>query len=730
MSKPPTLQFGGMDDDDGYYYTGQTPFRKPDESKLRFHARRLISIQTLARLEYNAEVAETKFNRSLGPIELTLVGLGTAARTQAGPAVTISFILGGVVSGIAALSYAEMASMIPISGSAYTYAYATLGELAAWIISWNLILEYMVGAATVSIGWSSYFVAFVKDAFDYELSDEWTKAPIKWTSDVFELTEDYFNAPAFCIVLIVTFTIYFGIHLTAKINNVLVMFKILVLIIMIFALIPFIKTENYHPYIVPKDINSGQFGPTGILQGTSTVFFAYIGFDSISTTAQEAREPQVSLPIGILSTLGISAVIYISLSAVIMGVHNYADLHDRYPLVSVVRTTNMKWLMVLTDVGALAATTSVILVLLIAQPRVFYSMSNDGLIPRFFSKIHPKHKIPHLGTLFTGIVCAICGGLLPIEVLSDMASLGTILTFFVVNIGVIILRYTRKTVPRRFKVPGGIGAASSILLIQGAKREVIIRLLVWVGIGIVIYLFYGRRHSEVNNPRLVQNDPMRVLHENFSVDTVNYRGFNDEHLRRQYERQLGRRLGGGVSSGRVSERSCGGESGVVDDGQEYLPGGVSGTGTPRSRGSSLGKQSPPVAGPGGQEMTEIEIDRLDGTGARGNGNGADHIYQQRLQQLQHIQQQQQTTSDESDGSGVGGSGTGSGSGSWSRSRSKLLQLPYAARSSTVDRTRSENTKEDGELNYGGVENEMERKGQQSLDTLYSSSPSLPPPGGH
>ncbi|KAK3834655.1 MAG: cationic amino acid transporter-like protein [Linnemannia elongata] len=506
MSKPPTFQFGGVDDDDGYYYTGQTPFRKPNESKLRFHARRLISIQTLARLEYNAEVAETKFNRSLGPIELTLVGLGAVVGTGVYVLlVTISFILGGIISGIAALSYAEMASMIPISGSAYTYAYATLGELAAWIISWNLILEYMVGAATVSIGWSSYFVAFVWDAFGYEISDTWTRAPIDWTSEGFTFTKDKFNTPAFCILLIVTFTIYFGIHLTAKINNVLVMFKILVLIIMIFALIPFIETSNYHPYFVPRNITTGEFGATGVLQGASTVFFAYIGFDSISTTAQEAREPQVSLPIGILSTLGISAVIYVSLSAVIVGVANYESLHERYPLVAVVRLTKMKWLMVLTDVGALAATTSVILVLLIAQPRVFYSMSNDGLIPRFFSKIHPKHKIPHLGTLFTGIVCAICGGLLPIGVLSDMASLGTILTFFVVNIGVIILRYTRKTVPRRFKVPGGpfllpgVGAASSILLIQGAKPEVIIRLLVWVGIGIVIYLFYGRRHSEVKS---------------------------------------------------------------------------------------------------------------------------------------------------------------------------------------------------------------------------------------
>lgn len=756
MSKPPTFQFGGVDDDDGYYYTGQTPFRKPNESKLRFHARRLISIQTLARLEYNAEVAETKFNRSLGSFELTLVGLGavvgtgvyvllgTAARTQAGPAVTISFILGGIISGIAALSYAEMASMIPISGSAYTYAYATLGELAAWIISWNLILEYMVGAATVSIGWSSYFVAFVWDAFGYEISDTWTRAPIDWTSEGFRFTKDKFNTPAFCILLTVTFTIYFGIHLTAKINNILVMFKILVLIIMIFALIPFIKTENYHPYIVPKNITTGDFGATGVLQGASTVFFAYIGFDSISTTAQEAREPQVSLPIGILSTLGISAVIYVSLSAVIVGVANFESLHERYPLVAVVRLTKMKWLMVLTDVGALAATTSVILVLLIAQPRVFYSMSNDGLIPRFFSKIHPKHKIPHLGTLFTGIVCAICGGLLPIGVLSDMASLGTILTFFVVNIGVIILRYTRKTVPRRFKVPGGpfllpgIGAASSILLIQGAKPEVIIRLLVWVGIGIVIYLFYGRRHSEVNNPRLVQDDPMRVLQENFSVDTVNYRGFQDEHLRRQYERQLGRRLGGGSgdggeSSGRVSRR----ESGVVDDGEEYLP--RSGTWTPRSRESSFDRRLPVAGGYGGQEMTEIGIDRLGGTGAHraggGGGGGAggvegsgvDPIYQQRLQQLQQ-QQQQHQASDESDGSGVGGSGTGSGTGSWSRSKSSSRSA-YVARPSTATRNGSGDAKENIELGDDRGVNEMDRQGQQQpLDTPHSLSSPSPPEG--
>ncbi|KAG0024869.1 hypothetical protein BGZ82_010335 [Podila clonocystis] len=547
-----------MDDDEGYYYTGQTPFRKPNESKLRFHARRLVSIQTLARLEYTVEEAESKFNRALGPVELTFVGLGavigtgTAAATQAGPSVTVSFILGGIVSGIAALSYAEMASMIPIAGSAYTYAYATLGELAAWIIGWDLILEYMIGAATVSVGWSSYFVSFLGDAFGWTLSPKWTNTPIIWDHDTLATSGNYFNAPAFAISMVVTVVISLGIRMTAKINNALVAFKIIVLTIMIFSLIPFVKRENYQPYIPENTGTFGRFGVSGLLQGASSVFFAYIGFDSVSTTAQEAKEPQVNLPVGIMMTLVISATIYICLSVVTVGVAPYTELNVPSPLVYTVRLTQMHWLVLVTELGALAATTSVILVLLIAQPRVFYAMSNDGLIPRFFAKVHPKYKTPYVSTLISGTICAMCGGLLPIGVLSDMSSVGTIFAFFVVNIGVIILRYTRKTVPRRFKVPGGpwllpgIGAASSLLLLQGAKREAIIRLLVWMAIGILVYLLYGRTHSEVNNPRVIPDQPMQVMHENFSIDSFNYdqyQGYTDDDLRRQYDRQLARRMG-------------------------------------------------------------------------------------------------------------------------------------------------------------------------------------------
>ncbi|KAF9963223.1 hypothetical protein BGZ65_005063, partial [Modicella reniformis] len=473
--------------------------------------------------------------------------MGTAAATQAGPSVTVSFLMGGFVSGIAALSYAEMASMIPIAGSAYTYAYASIGELAAWIIGWDLILEYLIGAATVSVGWSSYMVAFLKDAFNCNISSKWTRTPIVWSKDTVSMSGCYFNVPAFLIAALVSSTIYFGIHMTARINNYLVVFKIIVLLIIIFTMIPFIKEENFHPYIPPQEGHFG--GISGTLAGASTVFFAYIGFDSISTTAQEAKEPQVNLPVGIMATIVIATILYVGISVVCVGVAHYTTLGGDSPVVDAVRLTKMHWLVVLTELGALAATTSVILVLLIAQPRVFYAMANDGLIPPVFAKIHPKYKTPYMSTLISGVICSLCGGLLPIEVLSDISSVGTIFAYFVVNIGVIILRYTRKTVPRRFKVPGGpfllpgIGVASSLLLLIGAKNEAIIRLFVWMAIGLLVYVFYGRTHSEINNPRPIVDDPMPVLHETVSTENLNYQGYTDDDLRQQYARQVSRRMG-------------------------------------------------------------------------------------------------------------------------------------------------------------------------------------------
>ncbi|KAF9427996.1 hypothetical protein BGZ76_002103, partial [Entomortierella beljakovae] len=484
--------------------------------------------------------------------------MGSAAATQAGPSVTISFLLGGFVSGIAALSYAEMASMIPIAGSAYTYAYASLGELAAWIIGWDLILEYLVGAATVSVGWSSYMVAFLSDAFNWQVSPKWTHTPIIWDGNTFSTSGDYFNAPAFVISAIVSITLYFGIHMTARINNYLVVFKVIALLIVIFAMVPFVKPENYHPYI-PKETG----GVSGMLAGASTVFFAYIGFDSISTTAQEAKEPQVNLPVGIMATIVIATVLYVGISVVTVGVAHYSTLGGSSPIVDAVRLTHMHWLVVLTELGALAATTSVILVLLISQPRVFYAMAHDGLIPKAFGRVHPKYKTPYFSTIVTGVLCSICGGLLPIEVLSDISSVGTIFTYFVVNVGVIILRYTRKTVPRRFKVPGGpwllpgIGAASSLLLLKNARQEAVVRLLVWMALGLFIYIVYGRTHSEINNPRM-SDEPMQVLHENYSADNIHFHGYTDDDLTQQYARQRARRMGYDIpTTQRYSENYAG-----------------------------------------------------------------------------------------------------------------------------------------------------------------------------
>ncbi|KAF9173102.1 hypothetical protein BGX21_010101 [Mortierella sp. AD011] len=436
-----------------------------------------------------------------------------------------------------------MASMIPIAGSAYTYAYASLGELAAWIIGWDLILEYLIGAATVSVGWSSYMIVFLNDAFGWKVSSKWTNAPVEWDGSTFSKTGNFFNVPAFFISAAVSTTLFFGIHMTAKINNYLVIFKVIVLLILIFAMIPFVKAENYHPYM-PESTG----GVTGMLAGASTVFFAYIGFDSISTTAQEAKEPQVNLPVGIMSTIIIATVLYVGVSVVIVGVDNYVNLGGSSPVVDAVRLTGMRWLVVLTELGALAATTSVILVLLISQPRVFYAMANDGLIPRVFARVHPKYKTPYVSTFVTGFICSICGGILPIDVLSDISSVGTIFTYFIVNIGVIILRYTRKTVPRRFKVPGGpfllpgIGAASSLVLLKNARQEAIIRLLVWMAIGLFVYIFYGRTHSEVNNPRMTMDEPMQVIHENYSVSSFHYQGYTDDDLRQQHARQQARRM--------------------------------------------------------------------------------------------------------------------------------------------------------------------------------------------
>ncbi|CAG8485495.1 408_t:CDS:2 [Diversispora eburnea] len=471
--------------------------RQPGESNWKYHVRKLFTVKTLTSVDEDAK--KSTLSKSLSVFDLLMIGLGgiigsgifvltgEAAGEMAGPAVVISFILAGITASFSALSYSELASMIPISGSTYSYAYATMGELVAWIIGWDLTLEYLVGASAVAVGWSGYFVNLFKDGFNIEFSDSWTSAPITYSSDLggFEIVPGaYFNVPAFTIIIFLTILSILGIKESARFNTMIVSVKLIVLTVFCIAAGIYVDPKNYSPFIPPNEGSFSQFGFTGVLAGTSVVFFAFIGFDSISTTSQEARNPQKDLPIAIMSSFGIVTIYYIS-----------------------VWVTGMQWLGIFIDFGAICGLSSVILVLLMGQPRIFLAMANDGLFfPKLASRIHPRFKTPYITTAACGLLCAIVSALFPIGVLAELTSVGTLLAFFIVNIGVIILRFTASDVPRKFRVPGGpflfplSGALLDLLLLATSSKASIERLFIWMAVGLLIYIFYGRRHSKANNP--------------------------------------------------------------------------------------------------------------------------------------------------------------------------------------------------------------------------------------
>jgi basic amino acid/polyamine antiporter, APA family len=481
----------------------------------------LFATKSVDQLRADAEHAHG-FKRALTATDLVMLGIGAiigtgifvltgrAAAVNAGPAVALSFITAGFASVFAGFCYAEMASMIPIAGSAYTYSYATMGELVAWIIGWDLILEYLVAAAAVSVGWSGYVVAFIHHAFGVQLPKEWVNAPVTWVNDPSHLlgghvvsTGNIINLPALLVVLAVTVILVVGIKESARFNAIIVFLKVAVVLLFIAFASRFVNTDNWHPFIPENTGTFGHFGFSGIMQGATMVFFAYIGFDAVSTAAQETRNPQRDMPIGILGSLAVCTVLYIAVSLILTGVVPYHQLNVPHPISVGIAATGIQWLTFAVEIGAIAGLTSVMLVMLLGQPRIFFSMAVDGLFPKVATKIHPRFGTPYITTIITGIACAILGGVLPIDILAELTSIGTLFAFVLVSLGVMILRLKRPDIPRAFKVPWGpyfipiMGMVTSGALMYTATTHTIMRLFAWLALGMVFYYFYGRKHSKL-----------------------------------------------------------------------------------------------------------------------------------------------------------------------------------------------------------------------------------------
>jgi basic amino acid/polyamine antiporter, APA family len=489
-----------------------------------------------------AEEHEHSLKRALGPVNLITLGIGAiigagifvltgqAAAQSAGPAIVLSFILSGIICAFAGLCYAEFASLIPIAGSAYTYGYATLGEIFAWIIGWDLILEYAFGAATVASGWSGYVVSFLEDR-GIHIGPRWIATPgtqlvfynSHWASIVsvrlmlkaagvdpstLPHATGMFNVVAFLGIAAATYILIVGIKESANFNSAVVILKVAIVLVFIgvagmYVLRhPAVAAANWHPFIPPNTGKFGDFGLSGVARGAAVIFFAYIGFDAVSTAAQEAKNPQKDMPIGIIGSLVICTILYILVSGLLTAVVPYTALNVAAPVAIGIDATGVPWGSLLVKAGAIAGLGSVMLVMLLGQSRVFYSMSRDGLLPHWAGAIHPRFRTPWISSLVVGVCVAIFASLIPIGDLAVLVNIGTLLAFVIVCAGVWILRRKRPDLPRPFKTPlvplvPILGILTSLAAMLSLPARTWWRLLIWLFIGLVVYFSYGQKHSKV-----------------------------------------------------------------------------------------------------------------------------------------------------------------------------------------------------------------------------------------
>jgi basic amino acid/polyamine antiporter, APA family len=471
--------------------------------------------------DLQAEAAtDHSLKRALGPWNLTALGIGaiigtgifvltgTVAAQNSGPAVVLSFVIAGLASVFAALCYAEFASLVPMAGSAYTYGYATLGEFIAWIIGWDLVLEYALGAVTVAIGWSGYVVSFLHDiGIDVPARLSAAHGSQVTLADGSTVTA-VFNLPAVIIIAIITALLVVGIKESANVNNVIVFVKVAVVLIFIVGAIHAVNPANWHPFIPPQALGpdglpiKGAFGWSGVMTGAAVVFFAYIGFDAVSTAAQEARNPQRDMPIGIIGSLLVCTFLYILVSGIATGVVPYTELNVPDPIAVVADRAGLGWISSFIKLGAIAGLSSVILVMLLGQSRVFYSMARDGLLPEWVNKVHPRFQTPWITSIVTGLAVAIPAGWFTVREAGSLVSIGTLLAFVIVSIGILVLRVREPGLARPFKAPiiwftAPAGALSALYLMVSLPWRTWERLIIWFVIGLVLYGTFGYRHSRL-----------------------------------------------------------------------------------------------------------------------------------------------------------------------------------------------------------------------------------------